>query len=85
MKMKKILVFVIVLTIAFAAKAQRTDNFFAPSGFDDNITRDAVLPVLPLWGVGFFDLDQPATPLGSGLAVLTVLGAGYALARKRKS
>lgn len=87
--MKKLL-----LTVAFAlmlglgAIAQRGDEFFnnwndVSNGldrydeFDNGFYRGD--PVFPGHGGG----NTPA-PLGSGLVVLTALGAGYAVARRKK-
>ena len=83
--MKKILFAIaIVLTIGLTANAQnKQDSFF---GWDDNNDRTT-----PDWTTGFIvpnlglgDNDNVPAPLGSGLLVLTALGAGYAVARKRK-
>ena len=88
--MKKILLAIaLVLTIGLGANAQRGgDGFFnnwndVGNGLDnynefDNGLRDGG-PGTPGHGGG----DQPA-PLGSGLLVLTALGAGYAVARRKK-
>ena len=86
--MKKILFAIaIVLTISLTANAQgKRDGFFS-SGWDDdsynnrdiNGTAAFVLPQLDLGAT-----DNENAPLGSGLLVLTALGAGYAVARKRK-
>ena len=87
--MKKIFFAVaLVLTIGLCADAQRggsKDGFFTNwddvsnglDKFDDfgNGLRD---PGFPGHGGG----DTPA-PLGSGLVVLTALGAGYAIMKKR--
>ena len=82
--MKKILLaLVVVMTMSFAGKAQ-SDYFITPG--EDVFTRDDitwVIPILPGGGIGAINEDQPATPLGSGLLVLTALGAGYAVTRKR--
>ena len=80
--MKKIL-FTIVLTITLGltASAQR-DGFFNDYKNDDiyrTIDDNLVLP--NAHGSG----NDYAAPLGSGLLVLTALGAGYAVARKRYS
>ena len=86
--MKKIL-FAITLTITLGltASAQfniNTDGFF--NNWDDNEDRFSsgdlsfVLPANHGFGQ-----DTPSAPLGSGLLVLTALGAGYAVARKRYS
>ena len=45
---------------------------------------DPLMPALPGGGVGAYNTDQGA-PLGSGLLVLTALGAGYAVYRKKRS
>ncbi len=81
--MKKILlVTALVLAIGLSASAQ--DGFFR-GGYDDSGDRGTTTPLLPGYGVGENNNDQPGTaPLGGGLLVLTVLGAGYALTRKRK-
>ena len=83
--MKKILFAIaIVLTMTFGASAQGTDSFITNMDYEDTFIRDVVLPMLPVWGVGVFNDDQPATPLGSGLLVLTALGAGYAMTRRKR-
>lgn len=80
--MKKIfLAIVIVLTVSFTASAQR-DSFFnnwedVGNGLDRN---DIILPTLPGSHGG---VDDVTAPLGSGLLVLTALGAGYALKKKK--
>ena len=71
--------------MGLAASAQFSESYFKNW---DNGTNDrtgdisSVLPANPGGGIGEYDTDQPA-PLGSGLLVLTALGAGYALTRKR--
>ena len=82
--MKKILFAIaIIFTMSFSSLAQRSDNFWV----DDNFNRvDDDLPWLTTIAVGHVLTDNDAnnTPLGSGLLVLTALGGGYALTRKRK-
>ena len=84
--MKKILFAIaIVLTISLTANAQgRKDTFFNDwsSSKDDQWRTDLAL-TLPSGGLGLIEGD-PGAPLGSGLLVLTALGAGYAVAKKRK-
>ena len=87
--MKKILLAIaLVLAIGLGANAQRGDGFFNNwndvgngldkfDDFDNGLRGDG--PVTPGHGGG----DQPA-PLGSGLLVLTALGAGYAVARRKR-
>lgn len=84
--MKKILfVIAIVLTMTFGASAQTQSDWFVRD-FED-IPRDefgsTILPILITGGVGIWNDDQPATPLGSGLLVLTALGAGYVIRKYR--
>ena len=83
---KALLTLVIVMTFGLCASAQ-SDGFFKNyrnDGYSDRggSGSDPLMPALPGGGVGAYDTDQGA-PLGSGLLVLTALGAGYALARKK--
>ena len=90
--MKKIIFAIaIVLTIGLTANAQGRDGFFSSwndnyndrgtigTGSIDNIT----LPGGDLVTGNNYGNDEPA-PLGSGLLVLTALGAGYAVYRKKR-
>ena len=86
--MKKILFAIaIVLTMTFSASAQTQSDWFVRD-FENSTRNDfgsTILPMLVTGGVGAWNNDQPA-PLGSGLLVLTALGAGYAMTcRKRKN
>ena len=86
--MKKIL-FAAALVLAFGlcADAQRggsKDGFFNDwdNGLDRTGIGNEIGFVLPTnHGYG---LDTPSAPLGSGLLILTALGAGYALKKKRE-
>ncbi|MBQ3844335.1 MAG: hypothetical protein II817_05050 [Bacteroidales bacterium] len=82
--MKKILLtFAIILTMVFSVSAQ--DGFFRSDNSGERT--DTPIPGVdePLVPHGSFGIgDQDAAPLGSGLLVLTALGAGYALSRKRE-
>ena len=84
--MKKILFTIaIILTLGFNANAQRTDAIVNDWGLgSNNEWRDAIALTLPTGALGNIDGDQPGAPLGSGLLVLTALGAGYAFTRKKK-
>ena len=84
--MKKILFAIsIVLTIGLTANAQGKDSFvdwdndWNGSRTWDNGVIGFVLPTGSLGGTE----NGSGAPLGSGLLVLTALGAGYAVARKR--
>ena len=82
--MKKILFTIaLVITMVFSVSAQ-TDGFFTDGGGDAGYrgVGGGALPGLPQGSIGEHNNDQPA-PVGSGLLVLTVLGAGYAMAKKR--
>ena len=90
--MKKILFAIaIVLTIGLTANAQGRDGFF--SSWNDNYNNrgsigDGSIDNINLPGGSLvtgneYGNDEPA-PLGSGLLILTALGAGYAVARKRR-
>ena len=85
--MKKFL-FTIALTITLGltASAQfniNTDAFFNDWEQSERLMDGGFSFVLPA-SHGFGE-DTPSAPLGSGLLVLTALGAGYAVARKRYS
>ena len=84
--MKKILFAIaIVLTISLTANAQKNDAFF--NNWDNDSynrgTGDDMFPAIMGGTLGGLNGNQDA-PLGSGLLVLTALGTGYAVARKRK-
>ena len=84
--MKKILLTIVfVLTIVLGATAQ-TDGFFRDGSSEgySNRTADTDLPALPTGRTGSLQGDYDA-PLGSGLLVLTALGVGYAISRKREN
>ena len=85
--MKKfILAIAFVMMMAFTASAQfgLTDAYF--NNWDGNDSRFEI-------GEGFsfvlpashgFGVDTPSAPLGSGLLILGALGAGYAVAKRRR-
>ena len=81
--MKKILLAIaLVVTMGFCANAQ-TDGFF---GQYDNIYDNRGGEGDPSIGLPSSHnlTDDQSSPLGSGLLIMTVLGAGYVVARKRK-
>lgn len=73
----------LVLTMAFSANAQM-DGFFRNSESGIRSTPGTDEPIIPHGAVGSIK-DQDAAPLGSGLLVLTALGAGYAWKRREKN
>ena len=85
--MKKILFAIaIVLTIGLTANAQsKNDAFFTDWSNDDLNDRTSIISILPAIPSGGLGIDENSgAPLGSGLLVLTALGAGYAVARKNR-
>lgn len=82
--MKKVLLAIaFVIMMGFGAKAQigLTDAFFNDWAQSD-LMRDVTLISLP--NEHGLDTDINA-PLGSGLLILTALGAGYAVKHRRKN
>ena len=78
--MKKILLAVaLVMALGIGTKAQ--DGFIMDW---NNATRDGDITMPSVPGQHGLSGDQSAAPLGSGLLILTALGAGYAL-RKRNA
>ena len=75
--MKKILFAIaIIMTMVLNARAQR-DGFF--SSYEATDDRDGVSFALPSH---FGDTNESA-PLSTGLLILTALGTGYAVAKKK--
>ena len=82
--MKKILFTIaVILTLGFNANAQRTDAIVNDWGLGSNNEWRTDFILLPTGALGGISGDVD-TPLGSGLLVLTALGAGYAFTRKKK-
>ena len=85
--MKKILLaIVLVFTICLSVSAQ-ADGFFNDDGGSGNNNRTAADDLnVPGGVVGKIkDTNGYTEPLGSGLLIMTSLGAGYALIRSSKS
>ena len=85
--MKKILFAIaIVMMMVVSANAQGRDGFFSWNDFDNEFDRDITTGSAPGFVIpGYHGLDtNPNAPLGSGLIILSALGAGYAFARKHK-
>ena len=84
-KMKKILFAIaIVLTIGLTANAQ-SDGFFRGGNDYSYGNRDG-LPGVPDYtpNNGAYNTTDVPAPLGTGLLIMTALGAGYAMAKRRK-
>ena len=82
--MKKILlVLAIVFTMCFGVKAQhgKSDAFFYNREIDNRTGEENAFMGLP----GDHGLTTDAyAPLGSGLLILSALGGGYLIAKKKK-
>ena len=82
--MKKYILTIITLLMCVSVNAQgRNDAFindWAGSRSDDAIS-SCLIQALPAWGM--FGQGENTEPLGSGLLILTALGAGYALKHKK--
>lgn len=79
---KRIFLTVAIITVfSLQAFAQRDGFFNEWKDFDNREIMDGDMPNLP--GVHGVDYDQDA-PLGTGLLVMTALGAGYAVAKRRR-
>ena len=80
---KTIFAIALVMTMGFAANAQN-DGFFRWNDSDNDIYRaggsESGFALPDMHGS---ETDSSA-PVGSGLLILTALGAGYAVARKRR-
>ena len=85
--MKKILFAIAFVTMmAFGANAQN-ENFVFDLENDWNLRDDPFSGIVLPSSIGMssgLTTGHPTAPLGSGLLILGALGAGYAVARKRK-
>ena len=86
--MKKILFAIaIFLMLGLTANAQGKKYAFFNSGWDNDDyyrgTGNGVFPAVLGGQLGGLTGDQNA-PIGSGLLILTALGAGYAIKRRKK-
>ena len=81
--MKKIfLTIAIVFMVSFGAKAQ-SDGFFRDGGIDNYSGRtESPTPIVPTGQVG--TIQDTNAPIGEGLLILTAMGAGYAIMRRKK-
>ena len=84
--MKNILLaiaFVFMMALGANAQGGKTDGFFNYNdNYNDRTSSGGMSIELP--SSHYTTTDQDGAPLGSGLLILTALGAGYAVKRKRK-
>jgi len=72
-----------IFTLSLGAGAQSYNDSFV-DWTDSDVGRTSVDWAIVFPATHFTNTDQNGTPLGSGLLVLTVLGAGYAVSTRRK-
>ena len=84
--MKKIIfTTVILMTMVFSASAQKKDSYFNWNDATDDWDRTTIDNVTFAFPAIHGSLYDSNAPLGSGLLVFTAMGAGYAIARRRKT
>jgi hypothetical protein len=82
--MKNILLAIVfIFTFTLGANAQSYNDSFVDWA-DSDVNRTIVDWAIVFPTTHFTNTDQNGSPLGSGLLILTALGAGYAVMRKRK-
>jgi len=82
--MKNILLAIVfIFTFTLGANAQSYNDSFVDWA-DSDVNRTAVDWAIVFPITHFTNTDQNGSPLGSGLLILTALGAGYTVMRKRK-
>lgn len=82
--MKNILLAIVfIFTFTLGANAQSYNDSFVDWA-DSDVNRTIVDWAIVFPTTHFTNTDQNGSPLGSGLLILTALGAGYTVMRKRK-
>lgn len=77
-----VLSFVLAMICVLPVGAQQNDDFFRVDD-DFNGTRDAITYWTATNGIGNNGIGQSEAPVGSGLLILTAVGAGYAIYRRK--
>lgn len=72
-----------VFTLSLGAGAQSYNDSFV-DWTDSDVNRTIVDWAIVFPTTHFTNTDQNGSPLGSGLLILTALGAGYAVSTRRK-
>ena len=78
--MKKILFAIAFVMVMVLGASAQSDGWFKASGDDSYNNREASFGLPTEHGL---NTDAPA-PLGEGLLILTAMGAGYAIARRKR-
>ena len=79
----KTLIMLLGIVIPMMARAQSTDGFFRGSS-ENYENRTVEIDITSNTGGGIQN-DDFGTPLGSGLLILTAVGAGYAISKRRRN
>ncbi|MBO2523918.1 MAG: hypothetical protein CW336_08755 [Bacteroidetes bacterium] len=87
-KMKKIILTIsIILMTCVSVSAQGGNDAFINDwggGRNSDPINSGLIVALPSWSLFGEQDPDPGAPLGSGLLIMTALGAGYAVTRKLK-
>ncbi len=85
---KNILTILLVMMMCASVSAQGRNDAFVNDWGGGRTTSDPInsefIVALPAWNLFGAGEDPNPGPLGSGLLIMTVLGAGYAATRKLK-
>ncbi|MBQ6082906.1 MAG: hypothetical protein IJK92_00920 [Bacteroidales bacterium] len=85
--MKKIILTIsIILTLGFYASAQ-SDGFFSnwSDGYSDRASSDFFIPNIGMPDTNIGVTDNSNAPLGNGLIIFSILGAGYFILKNKKN
>lgn len=82
MNLKSFVFAAFLALFAMPVSAQNSDDFFRVDD-DFNGTRDAITYWTATNGIGNNGIGQSEAPVGSGLLILTAVGAGYAIYRRK--
>ena len=79
-----VLSFVMAMLCVVPVSAQNSDDFFRV-GDEYSGTRDAITYWTAANGIANNGIGQSEAPVGSGLLILTAVGAGYAISRRKRN
>ena len=82
--MKKLYIAIMIVMLGLGASAQ-SDGFFGSWNEGGNRTEGGMsTPTLDTPGTPIGSTENTDAPVGSGLLVMTALGAGYAISKRKK-
>ena len=76
---RKIFTIAVAILLSMTAFAQKTDGFFRNQNEDVYNNRDGGI------GIGGAEQEDPTAPVGSGLLVLSIAGAGYVALKNKEA